>query len=324
MITRKKEDQIGQSQDTFQRGQGYPRGRGNGGGRIGSGLGKSFICYKCGEEGNKASECPHYDAEERGPARVVLVEEEEEAKIEVTTNMGETLMIRRTLAVPKKVSMKEGDKEDSWLRHNIFRTRCTSVRKVCNMVIDGGSCENLVFDVMVDKLQLKCEAHPTPYHVSWIKKKNTMIIDKRCLISFSIGKAYKDTIWCDVILMDACHILLGRPWQYDRDSNHNGKKNTHTFWKDGLKIVLEPMKEEGPSESLLEIKEFLAKIKGASFCYALTTKKVEEGEAVIPTVVAKLLREYEDVTPEEFLDGLPPKRDIQHHMDLILGSILPN
>jgi len=28
--------------------------------------------------------------------------------------------------------------------------------------------------------------------------------------------------------------------------------------------------------------------------------------------------------PEEIPTGLPPKTDIQHHIDLILGSMLPN
>jgi hypothetical protein len=27
--------------------------------------------------------------------------------------------------------------------------------------------------------------------------------------------------------MTVCHLLLGRPWQYDRDVRHNGKANTH-------------------------------------------------------------------------------------------------
>jgi hypothetical protein len=44
----------------------------------------------------------------------------------------------------------------------------------------------------------------------------------------------------------------------------------------------------------------------------------------IPTEVAKILEEYVDVIPNELPDGLPPKRDIQHHIDLIPGSSLPN
>ena len=49
---------------------------------------------------------------------------------------------------------------------------------------------------------------------------------------------YKDKVWCDVIPMDACHLLLGRPWQYDRRAIHDGVKNTYSFIKDGKKIVL--------------------------------------------------------------------------------------
>jgi hypothetical protein len=37
----------------------------------------------------------------------------------------------------------------------------------------------------------------------------------------------------------------------------------------------------------------------------------------IPTEVAKVLEEYVDVIPNELPDGLPPNREIQHHIDLI-------
>jgi hypothetical protein len=47
---------------------------------------------------------------------------------------------------------------------------------------------------------------------------------------------------CDVVPMDACHILLGRPWQYDRKTVHNGLKNTYSFVKDGVKVIFGPIK----------------------------------------------------------------------------------
>jgi hypothetical protein len=49
------------------------------------------------------------------------------------------------------------------------------------------------------------------------------------LIKFSISKTYKDEVWCDVIPMDACHLLLGMPWKYDIKVMHDGEKNTYTF-----------------------------------------------------------------------------------------------
>jgi len=70
------------------------------------------------------------------------------------------------------------------------------------------------------------------------------------LTSFSIGKNYQDELWCDVIPMDACHMLLGRPWLYDRKVMHNGYLNTYSFTKDGKKITLAPL----PPSKLYETK----------------------------------------------------------------------
>ena len=71
-----------------------------------------------------------------------------------------------------------------------------------------------------------------------------MKVTKKCLVSFSIGKNYKDEVWCYFVPMDACHLLLGRPWKYDQKVTHNGLKNTHSFIKDGVRIVLALMKPE--------------------------------------------------------------------------------
>ena len=52
---------------------------------------------------------------------------------------------------------------------------------------------------------------------------------------------YVDTIECDVAPMTVCHLLLGRPWQYDRSSLHCGRTNQYTIkWK-GKNLVLKPM-----------------------------------------------------------------------------------
>lgn len=63
-------------------------------------------------------------------------------------------MIRRVMIISKKTNMQTNEGGDSWLHTNIFHTRCTSRGKVCNVIIDGGSCDNLVSKVMVEKLNL--------------------------------------------------------------------------------------------------------------------------------------------------------------------------
>jgi hypothetical protein len=44
----------------------------------------------------------------------------------------------------------------------------------------------------------------------------------------------------------------------------------------------------------------------------------------LPSVVFDVLQEYEDVFPEEVPPGLPPKRGIEHQIDLVPGASLPN
>jgi hypothetical protein len=41
--------------------------------------------------------------------------------------------------------------------------------------------------------------------------------------------------------MQACNIMLGRPWQFDKDSMHHGRSNQYSFMHHDRKIVLHPM-----------------------------------------------------------------------------------
>jgi len=34
----------------------------------------------------------------------------------------------------------------------------------------------------------------------------------------------------------ASHLLLGRPWQFDKDVTYNGRKNTYSFMLNGKKV----------------------------------------------------------------------------------------
>lgn len=99
--------------------------------------------------------------------------------------------------------------EHDWLRNNVFYTTCNVGGKVCNMIIDGGSCENVVPQEVIDKLKLIAEDNTnTPGLMKVVKIK----VSKRCLVNFSISE-YFDDVCNDIVPMDVCHILLGQPWQ---------------------------------------------------------------------------------------------------------------
>ena len=61
------------------------------------------------------------------------------------------------------------------------------------------------------------------------------------MVKFSLGKRYTDEAWCDVIPMTVCHMLLGRPWLYDRRVCYDGYANTYSFNFQDKKLVLDPL-----------------------------------------------------------------------------------
>lgn len=123
-------------------------------------------------------------------------------------------------------------------RTNLFRIRCTVMGKVCDIIVDNGSTDNLN--------SAKAECHPKLYKVGWIKKGVSVSVNKSCIVvvPLSIGRRYKDEVLCDIVELAADHILLGRPWQYDVYVNHNGRTNRYTIKVDDMKISLTPLAPE--------------------------------------------------------------------------------
>jgi hypothetical protein len=169
-------------------------------------------------------------------------------------------MLRKVLLKP------EVEVEKPVQRNNLFRTGCKTKDRVCKVIIDSGSTDNLVSTKMVEKLELETTAHPKPYKDSWLRKGHRVMVTKQCLVGFKIG-GYRDEIICDVIPMDVCHILLGRPWQFDRNVIHDGRKNTYTLVKNGRTHMLLPIEEKKVKEEantstlLMSWKELLKEVK---------------------------------------------------------------
>nr|GEY91372.1 putative reverse transcriptase domain-containing protein [Tanacetum cinerariifolium] len=136
---------------------------------------------------------------------------------------------------------------------------------VCTFVCDSGSCDNLIAEEAVHKLGLKTKNHPKPYKLQWLKKGGVVTVSKHVHVPFSVGTTYKDNVWCDVVAMDDCHLLLGKPWEYDRDITHNGKTNTYSFLFGGVKITLMPNKPNEvvnkPTGTLLTLSQFEDELK---------------------------------------------------------------
>ena len=108
------------------------------------------------------------------------------------------------------------------------------------MIIDGGSCTNVASTIMVEKLGLSTLKHPWQYKLQWLNDSGEVKVNKQVLVTFWIGK-YEDKVLCDVVPMQAGHLLLGRPWQFDRRVKHDGFTNKYSFVFNQRNITLVPL-----------------------------------------------------------------------------------
>eukprot|EP00268_Persea_americana_P051988 TRINITY_DN5796_c0_g1_i4.p1 TRINITY_DN5796_c0_g1~~TRINITY_DN5796_c0_g1_i4.p1 ORF type:complete len:141 (+),score=20.59 TRINITY_DN5796_c0_g1_i4:625-1047(+) len=69
-----------------------------------------------------------------------------------------------------------------------------------------------------------------------------------CPVTFSVGDDYIDTIWCNVVPMDSCDILLGCPWMYNKNGINGMRDNTYKFMLGERQVTLCPMKPTPPTK----------------------------------------------------------------------------
>ena len=55
--------------------------------------------------------------------------------------------------------------EENTQRHQLFWIRCTFSGKLFELIIDSGSCENIISREAVRLLKFSIEKHPNPYTI---------------------------------------------------------------------------------------------------------------------------------------------------------------
>ena len=180
---------------------------------------------------------------------------------------------------------------------------------------------------LVDKLGLIKTAHPRPYRLKWLNDETELKIAEQVVVSFSIGK-YHDQVKCDVVPRQAGHILLGRPWQFDKETLHHGRTNIYSFVHNNKKHSLAPL---SPQEVHDMQKAMTQSGQVSNTNLYMTSGQVlkslqretqvllmifKEGcfagfkTPEVPDVVQELMGRYKDVFPDEIQAGLPPVRGI--------------
>jgi hypothetical protein len=87
-----------------------------------------------------------------------------------------------------------------------------------------------------------------------LKECSEVKVARQVRVPFFIRRC-KDEAICDVVPMQAGHLLLGRPWQFERKILHDGYNNRYSFSHDGRKVVLAPLSPQEVYEDQKKILE---------------------------------------------------------------------
>ncbi|KAL5793892.1 hypothetical protein ACOSP7_002486 [Xanthoceras sorbifolium] len=241
---------------------------------------RDIKCFKCLGAGHIASQCPN--------KRVMVLKDDGGIESEGESD-GESMPpledagdfeypVGGELLVARRALSAQAKEDDEVQRENIFHTRCH----------------------VNDKLQ-------------WLNDSGEVRVNKQVLVSFSIGK-YKDEVVCDVVPMNAGHILLGRPWQFDRHVTHDGYTNRYSFVLHKRPITLVPLTPRQVYEDQVRLKDERDVKKESE---SSKEKEVDEKKR-------ETKQDFDEVFPEEMPIGLPPIRGIEHQIDFVPGAPIPN
>ncbi|PKU62072.1 RNA-directed DNA polymerase [Dendrobium catenatum] len=289
-------------------------------------------CFRCFQVGHKSNECPSRPQLQIASAENEEIREENddpnaELEEEISPDSGEPLV-----CVMEKILLAPRQQQNSQ-RNAVFKTRCTINGKVCDLLIDSGCTENVIARSVVQALQLKTTKSSHPYKISWVKKGMDIAVTDMCRVNFSIGKHYVCEVLCDVLDMDVCHIILGRPWQFDVGATYDGRANSYSFdWKGRkLKLVPYPVDSREPQKqkvSLMHMVSATALINAGKESSTLLALVIREQSTPIAPLkspeIQQLLEKFSGLAPETLPAILPPLRALQHQIDLVPGANLPN
>ena len=126
-------------------------------------------CFTCGKNGHKSYECPD-KKKESGETHITEAQMQNVEAEDVEG--GRSLMMRKVLLTPEK------EVESSIQRTILFRTACKTKDRVCKVIVDNVTMENLVSTEMVEKLELETIDHLSPYKISWLQKGHQVTVTK--------------------------------------------------------------------------------------------------------------------------------------------------
>ncbi|KAL0411015.1 UNVERIFIED_CONTAM: Retrovirus-related Pol polyprotein from transposon [Sesamum latifolium] len=192
--------------------------------------------------------------------------------------------------------------------------------KPIRAMIDTGATHNYLASAEVERLGLVLEKG-----VGRVKAINSAAqpiagVAKSVLIK--VGP-FEGKTNLSVVVMDDFKLILGL--EFLRDTRTAVLPHVDSLMMMGTKPCVIPTLAGRTGEKNLSAMQFEKGCKRSEPSYLCTLRfdEIEEASGPIPGVVKKLLREFEDVMPDELPRKLPPKRTVDHEIELVPGTKPP-
>jgi DNA-binding Xre family transcriptional regulator len=148
--------------------------------------------------------------------------------------------------------------------------------------------------------------------------------------TLTLGDSYRtNNISAQVLPLQRYDLILGKPWFYHANPSINWRQNTLTF-RYGTKTIEVAADTRNnqlqPScNSIFISRQQLSKVAkdGQVFAIHLNTLEEIKEETKTPEV-QKILQKYQDVFPKSLPDTLPPKRSVDHAIQVVPGTEPPH
>jgi hypothetical protein len=303
--------------------------------------GEKFTCKHCSKDGHDEDHCWKLHPERRpkkfgnnnkGKSKTVATvvqdlgsDSGDETKITAMGYQGNNSVASTSSSSNANVNVTQQEKT----RIELFHIRVVSKHTKIDTLFDSGSQANLISEETVKKLKLETSPHPKPYPLGWICDNAKLQVTRKCKLRFAITANFVDEVELDVIPLDICGIVLGSPYLYDRKAIFYRQENKYHLFKDGVEYVVRAHTKK-MNLSIINAGQ-MKRLVNASKNFVLLMIKPKndvENEAFqgcdtkLKSNLFEVVNQYDDMFKEP--KGLPPKRGIQHEIQLQQDCPLPN
>lgn len=283
------------------------------------------VCFYCKNPGHIMKDC-----RKRQKAKVSNIETQPKETISWDNKikqLQDQLRNEQMGDYPSNSNIEFNNIEES--RKQLLRINGEIDGKSVWIMIDSGATENFISESFVEKHKMNYQIVknlPVQLADGHHKTINRMVKIQK----LQLNSCKSNNITAYAMPLQRYDLILGAPWLYDTNPMIDWVRHTLTF-KKGTTSITEVANETNPKEklecnSIYVSKHQFARTKPMAELFTVYLANTEKGNRNSESLpeVTKLLTDFKDIFPENLPNKLPPRRTLDHAIDLIPGAIPPS